>query len=120
MRACFLNRTRIGTSNNSTMRIHELKIAANHKGGAFMPEQTDKLLTVAEAADRLGISIAVVYALCSTRKIRHERHGLKRGKILIPLSALEEYRRLRTVEVEEEERRKDTPPPLPNFKHLHV
>jgi excisionase family DNA binding protein len=86
-----------------------------------MAEQTDKLLTVAETADRLGISLAVVYALCSARKIRHERHGLKRGKILIPLSALEEYRRLRTVEVEEEEeRRKDSLPPLPNFKHLHV
>ena len=49
-----------------------------------MTEKTDKLLKVAEAADRLGISLAVVYALCSARKIRHERHGLKRGKILIP------------------------------------
>ena len=84
-----------------------------------MTEKTDRLLKVAEAADRLGISLAVVYALCSARKIRHERHGLKRGKILIPESALEEYRKLRTVEVEEE-RRSEAPPPLPNFKHLHV
>lgn len=84
-----------------------------------MAEQTDKLLTVAETAERLGISLAVVYALCSARKIRHERHGLKRGKILIPESALEEYRRLRTVEVEGE-RRSEAAPPLSNFKHLHV
>jgi excisionase family DNA binding protein len=84
-----------------------------------MAELTDKLLTVAEAADRLGISLAVVYALCSARKIRHERHGLKRGKILIPESALEDYRRLRTVEVEDERKIK-TAPPLSNFKHLHV
>jgi len=84
-----------------------------------MAEQTDKLLTVAETAGRLGVSLAVVYALCSARKIRHERHGFKRGKILIPETSLEEYRRDRTIEVEEE-RRKETPPPLPNFKHLHV
>ncbi len=84
-----------------------------------MAEQTDKLLTVAETAERLGISLAVVYALCSARKIRHERHGLKRGKIMIPESALEEYRRLRTVEVEGE-RRIEAAPPLSNFKHLHV
>lgn len=84
-----------------------------------MAEWTDKSLTVAEAANQLGISVAVVYALCSGRKIRHERHGLKRGKILIPESALEEYRKLRTVEVDEE-RRSETSPPLPKLKHLHV
>ena len=100
------------------MRTHELKIEINH-WRCIMAEQTDKLLTVAETAERLGISLAVVYALCSARKIRHERHGLKRGKILIPESALEEYRRLRTVEVEDE-RRSETAPPLSNFKHLHV
>jgi excisionase family DNA binding protein len=100
------------------MPIYPLQVEAHHRR-CTMAEQIDKLLTVAETSDRLGISLAVVYALCSARKIRHERHGLKRRKILIPESALEEYRRDRTVEVEEE-RRKEAPPPLPNFKHLHV
>jgi len=118
MKACFPSRIRIATSSKTTMRIHELKIEVNHRR-CIMAEQTDKLLTVAETAERLGISLAVVYALCSARRIRHERHGLKRGKILIPESALEEYRRLRTVEVEGE-RRSDAAPPLSNFKHLHV
>ena len=43
----------------------------------------------------------------------------KLRKDCVPESALEEYRRLRTIEVEEE-RRKEAPPPLQKFKHLHV
>lgn len=58
------------------------------------------LLTVKAAAERLGISAALVYALCSRRRIRHERHGLGRGKILIPEEALGEYRQSRTVAAE--------------------
>lgn len=65
---------------------------------------TDKvLLTVKEAAKRLGISPALVYGLCAARRIRHERHGLRRGAIRIPESALEEYRRRHTIEATEEE-----------------
>lgn len=55
------------------------------------------MLTVKEAASRLGVSPALVYALLERRRIRHERHGLGRGVIRIPEDALEEYRRTREV-----------------------
>ena len=57
-------------------------------------------LTVREAAECLGISASLVYALCAQKRIRHERHGVGRGKILIPEDALEEYRKGATVDVE--------------------
>jgi excisionase family DNA binding protein len=60
------------------------------------------LLTVTQVSQRLGVSTSVVYGLCANRQLRHERHGLRRGKILIPEDALEEYRRARTVAVRTE------------------
>jgi excisionase family DNA binding protein len=57
-------------------------------------------LSVREAADRLGVSTALVYALCARKRIRHERHGLGRGTIKITEEALEEYRRTVTVNAE--------------------
>jgi excisionase family DNA binding protein len=60
------------------------------------------VLTVKQAAARLGVSPALIYALVAAKKIRHERHGLGRGAIRIPEDALEEYRRRCTVEAEEE------------------
>ncbi len=59
------------------------------------------MLTVKSAAKTLGVSRALIYALCARRRIRHERHGLGRGRILIPEEALNEYRRRHTVEPEE-------------------
>ena len=56
------------------------------------------MLTVKQAAQKLGVSQALIYALVSARKIRHERHGLRRGAIRIPEEALDEYRCRRTVE----------------------
>lgn len=55
------------------------------------------LLTVKQAADALGVSPSLVYGLCAARRIRHERHGLKRGSIRIPEDAIEEYRASVTV-----------------------
>jgi excisionase family DNA binding protein len=49
-------------------------------------------LTVKQAAQRLGVSAKLVYALCAAGQIAHERHGLGRGTIRIPEDALEEYR----------------------------
>ncbi len=48
-------------------------------------------LTVKEAAPHLRLSPASVYALCAARKLRHQRVGLGRGKILIPPEAIAEY-----------------------------
>ena len=55
------------------------------------------MLTVKQAAERLGVSPALIYALVERRRIRHERHGLGRGVIRIPEDALEEYRQTREV-----------------------
>jgi excisionase family DNA binding protein len=53
-------------------------------------------MTVKQAAQKLGISVSLVYGLVGAGKIRHERHGLGRGTIRIPEDALEEYRRRAT------------------------
>lgn len=73
------------------------------------------LLTVKQAAERLGVSPALLYALCDARKIRHERHGLGRGCIRIPEDALEEYRKSVTVEAKPVDARPATPR---TFRHL--
>lgn len=65
------------------------------------------MLTVKNAAHWLGISPSLVYALCKEGRIRHERHGLRRGKILISEAALEEYRRAAEVK-----------PSAPELKHI--
>lgn len=49
------------------------------------------LLTVKEAAARLGVSKGLVYALASGRKLRFVRVGHGRGRIRIPEDAVEEY-----------------------------
>jgi excisionase family DNA binding protein len=69
------------------------------------------VLTVKQAAERLGVSPGLVYGLCAARKIRHERHGLGRGAIRIPEAALDEYRQARTVDVEPG--RRPCPPEAP-------
>lgn len=56
-----------------------------------------KGLTVREAAERLGLSVSLVYALCAAKRIRHERHGIRRGTIRITEEAIEEYHRSVTV-----------------------
>ena len=77
------------------------------------------MLSVREAAKRLGISPALVYGLCARKRIRHERYGLGRGTIKIPEDALDEYRGRCTVGVEEE----SVPPPPKQkitLKHLQL
>jgi excisionase family DNA binding protein len=55
------------------------------------------VFTVKEAADRLNVSPALVYALCAEGKLAHERYGLGRGTIRISEEALEAYRRSCTI-----------------------
>jgi excisionase family DNA binding protein len=80
------------------------------------------LFTVKQVAERLGVSPGLVYALCARKRIRHERHGLGRGKLLIPEDALEEYRRRQTVGAEPEGRA-ELPAPRPEpvrLQHLRL
>jgi excisionase family DNA binding protein len=59
------------------------------------------MLSVKQSAERLGVSAALVYALCAKNRIRHERHGLGRGTIRIPEDALEEYRKTCLVQAKD-------------------
>lgn len=87
-----------------------------------MNETAKKLLTVRETAQRLGISSALVYSLVAARRIRHERHGLKRGAIRISVEALNEYRQRCTVNVgqveesNEDDQEEAVPVPAPGRK----
>jgi excisionase family DNA binding protein len=76
-----------------------------------------KLLTVRQAAERLGVSPSLVYALCASKQLAHERHGLGRGKIVIPEEALEEYRRSQTVAAGEGT---GPSPPAAPLKHIKL
>src|SRR4051794_17161388 len=69
-------------------------------GTILVAGRTMKRFSVAEAAKELGVSTGTVYGLCASRKLRHERHGLGRGRIKIPDDALQEYRRSVTVGTE--------------------
>src|SRR5262245_59245881 len=62
-----------------------------------------RTFTVAEAARELGVSRNLIYALCQRRRLRHERHGAGRGRIIIREDALQEYRASVTVQVEDGE-----------------
>ena len=73
------------------------------------------LLTVKQAADALGISLALAYNLCQQKRIRHERHGLRRGVIRIPEDAIEEYRESVTVAVQPSDYQ---PAKTKTYKHL--
>jgi excisionase family DNA binding protein len=49
------------------------------------------LISVKQAAVRLGVSVGTVYGLCAARRIRFSRVGLGRGKIMISEEAVQEY-----------------------------
>lgn len=72
-----------------------------------------RMLSVTEAAIALGVSPSLIYVLCARKRIRHERHGVGRGKIVIPEDALQEYRKRQTVGVEE-----TANVPSPPLKHI--
>jgi excisionase family DNA binding protein len=76
------------------------------------------VLSVKAAADRLGVSTALIYSLCAARRIRHRRVGLGRGKILIPEDALEEFGEKCTVRTEEAA--SEPPPPKPRVRLKHL
>lgn len=78
------------------------------------------MLSVRAAAERLGVSAALVYGLCAARRLRHERHGLGRGRIRIPEEAIEEYRRGVTVAVCEAAEQEAPRPKRIKLRHLRA
>jgi excisionase family DNA binding protein len=49
------------------------------------------MLTVKHAADRLNVSIKLIYALCASGRLEHVRYGLGRGTIRISEEALRRF-----------------------------
>jgi excisionase family DNA binding protein len=92
-------------SNQGSTECSENKKTSNPRSSMM-----SKQLTVNDAAEHLGVSTQLVYALCAAGKIVHERYGLGRGTIRISEEALEEYRQRARVE-------QGAPTPAP-LKHL--
>ncbi|MDB5307701.1 MAG: DNA-binding protein [Gemmataceae bacterium] len=81
------------------------------------------MYTVKQAAELLRISVSLTYSLISAGKIRHERYGLGRGTIRIPVEALDEYRRDCSVGGRAGESLPPVlpvRPPRPRLKHVRV
>ena len=57
-------------------------------------------LTVADAADRLGISTSTVYDMARLRKISHCRVGVGRGRLLFTSQDIAEYLKASRVEAD--------------------
>jgi excisionase family DNA binding protein len=82
-----------------------------------------RLLTVKEAAEALRVSEATVRALVGRKLLRHERVGVGRGRIRIPVDAIEEYRKNRTVAAVGGEGTRPAPAARKTkhaFKHIRV
>jgi excisionase family DNA binding protein len=75
--------------------------------------EQSKLLTVAETAERLRCSRALVYQLCESGKLPHHRLGLGRGTIRVSQTDIELFL---------EQSRVKAPPPQPRLpmKHLRL
>src|SRR5256885_862812 len=58
-------------------------------------------LTVRQAAEKLAVAPATIYALCAARRLKHRRIGLGRGTIRIDEQALEEFMTGATVLAQE-------------------
>jgi excisionase family DNA binding protein len=49
------------------------------------------MLTVKRTAEMLNVSPGLIYALCATGKLEHERYGLGRGTIRIREDAIQDF-----------------------------
>ena len=59
------------------------------------------MLTVKQAAERLGVSPGLVYSLIAGKRLRYVRIGNGRGIIRVPEDAIEEYLARQTFGPEE-------------------
>jgi excisionase family DNA binding protein len=74
------------------------------------------LLTVKQAAARLGVSSGLIYSLVAGRKLRFARVGNGRGRIRIPEGAIDEYMARATFAPQEQK----PPPGRVRLKHLKL
>jgi excisionase family DNA binding protein len=74
------------------------------------------LLTVKQAAGRLGVKPGLIYSLVAGRKLRFVRVGNGRGRIRIPSDAIDEYLARATFAPREEHQ----PPVRVRLKHLKL
>lgn len=65
-----------------------------------MTEKRTNFLTVAEAADRLGISASTVYDMARQRRISHCRIGAGKGRLLFTEQDIQEFIESRRVEAD--------------------
>ena len=73
-------------------------------------------MNVKQAAERLEISVSLVYSLAAAGKLRHCRVGHGRGRLRIPEDAIEEYLARCTFGVREEKPAAS----LPRLKHIQL
>lgn len=77
------------------------------------------MLTVDQVAQKLAVSVKVVYGLCQRRRIRYSRIGEGRGIIRISEEAVQEYIRSVTVDpTADSQEIKITARPAVILKHL--
>ena len=80
------------------------------------------MLTVKQAALRLGVSMSLVYLWVESRQLAHYRAGAngRRGKILIADADLVAFMENLKVPPAPEQKRQTPPAPKPRFKLKHV
>jgi len=63
----------------------------NKKTGEAWLSQTKNNPSQCKKPHQGWLSVGSVYALCAAKKLRHQRVGIGRGKIVIPSDAIDEY-----------------------------
>ncbi len=56
-----------------------------------MSGESDRWVTVREAAKILGLSSDMTYALCAAKKILHRRVGIRGGRIQVSTKGIQDY-----------------------------
>ncbi len=79
------------------------------------------MLTVAEAAEILGVGPQLIYQLVASRRIRFCRIGKGRGVIRIPEDSIQEYIASVTVDVQSGSTKPSSRPSRSvRLRHLHL
>ena|ERR1700722_8358625 len=82
----------------------------------------EAMLTPRQAAERMGVSLSLVYSWVESRQLAHYRAGAngRRGKILIGEADLAAFMEGLKVPPAPEQKRQTPPAPKPRLKLKHV